>query len=195
MWPGPGGVAAAPGLGSAELLARRPTAIDRLFNVRDARSDPEERGPGGGDGPSGAHWPSPYHGALTGASPSQVREIAQALFVSMRTVATHLGHAYDQLGVTGRAELPTVLGPQGVSKLDAARPTAGAQPPSAGSDPAGDTATGTSAAHHAAGATDLAGTRMPSLGSTRSTSFSTAPAWMWPPRVARAPRTRRRRDR
>ena len=30
------------------------------------------------------------------------REIAQALFITIRTVTTHLGHAYEKLGIAGR---------------------------------------------------------------------------------------------
>ena len=52
------------------------------------------------------------------------REIAQALFVSMRTVATHLGHAYQKLAITGRAELPAALGTAAATP----RHTAGANP-------------------------------------------------------------------
>ena len=37
------------------------------------------------------------------------REIAQGLFVTRRTVETHLGHAYQKLGVGSRAELAGVL--------------------------------------------------------------------------------------
>jgi DNA-binding CsgD family transcriptional regulator len=36
-------------------------------------------------------------------------EIAQALFVTLRTVETHLTNAYRKLEISGRAELPTVL--------------------------------------------------------------------------------------
>ena len=38
------------------------------------------------------------------------REIAGALFVTIRTVEAHLGHAYAKLGVAGRGDLPRVLG-------------------------------------------------------------------------------------
>ena len=41
-------------------------------------------------------------------------EIAQALFVTLRTVETHLTHAYGKLEISGRAELTGALqGPQG----------------------------------------------------------------------------------
>jgi DNA-binding CsgD family transcriptional regulator len=33
------------------------------------------------------------------------REIAQALFLTSRTVETHLAHAYQKLDITGRREL------------------------------------------------------------------------------------------
>jgi len=38
------------------------------------------------------------------------REIAQALFVTIKAVALHLTHVYEKLDVTGRAELPGALG-------------------------------------------------------------------------------------
>lgn len=38
------------------------------------------------------------------------REIAETLFISVRTVDSHLNHAYTKLGVNGRSELATVLG-------------------------------------------------------------------------------------
>ena len=38
------------------------------------------------------------------------REIAQALFVTMRTVEVHLTHAYQKLGVSSREKLPVALG-------------------------------------------------------------------------------------
>jgi DNA-binding CsgD family transcriptional regulator len=36
-------------------------------------------------------------------------EIAQALFVTRRTVETHLGAGYRKLGIASRAELPAAL--------------------------------------------------------------------------------------
>jgi DNA-binding CsgD family transcriptional regulator len=43
------------------------------------------------------------------------REIAQALFVTIRTVTTHLGHVYQKLNITGREQLRLAL------ELDAPR--------------------------------------------------------------------------
>jgi DNA-binding CsgD family transcriptional regulator len=37
------------------------------------------------------------------------REIAQALFVTEKTVETHLGHAYTKLEITSRGDLPGAL--------------------------------------------------------------------------------------
>ena len=37
------------------------------------------------------------------------RQIAQALFVSMKTVSTHLGHVYAKLDVTDRARFAAAL--------------------------------------------------------------------------------------
>jgi DNA-binding CsgD family transcriptional regulator len=37
------------------------------------------------------------------------REIAQLLFVTVKTVETHLANAYRKLGITSRAQLPSML--------------------------------------------------------------------------------------
>ena len=37
------------------------------------------------------------------------REIAQALFITIRTVTTHLGHAYEKLNIAGREQLAEEL--------------------------------------------------------------------------------------
>jgi DNA-binding NarL/FixJ family response regulator len=39
------------------------------------------------------------------------REIAQTLFVTSKTVETHLRHSYRKLGITARAELAQLLVP------------------------------------------------------------------------------------
>jgi DNA-binding NarL/FixJ family response regulator len=38
------------------------------------------------------------------------REIAQALFVTMKTIAMHLTRTYTKLEITGRAQLPAAMG-------------------------------------------------------------------------------------
>jgi DNA-binding CsgD family transcriptional regulator len=38
------------------------------------------------------------------------REIAQALFVTMKAVALHLTHVYEKLEIAGRTELPGMFG-------------------------------------------------------------------------------------
>jgi len=40
------------------------------------------------------------------------REIAEALFVTVKTVELHLGHAYGKLGIRGRSQLADALGPR-----------------------------------------------------------------------------------
>jgi len=41
------------------------------------------------------------------------RQIAQALFVSTKTVGTHLGHIYDKLAISSRDDLAPLLGEAG----------------------------------------------------------------------------------
>ena len=38
------------------------------------------------------------------------REIAQALFVTLKAVTLHLTHVYEKLAITGRTQLPGALG-------------------------------------------------------------------------------------
>jgi DNA-binding CsgD family transcriptional regulator len=59
--------------------------------------------------------PSELRVAELAAAGQTNREIAQALFVTAKTVGTHLGHIYDKLGLAGpqaREQLPSALGGQ-----------------------------------------------------------------------------------
>ena len=51
------------------------------------------------------------------------RQIAQALFVTQRTVENHLTSAYAKLGITARPELAAVLAPEGPSQARRTAPT------------------------------------------------------------------------
>jgi DNA-binding CsgD family transcriptional regulator len=53
--------------------------------------------------------PSERRVAELAAQGQSNREIAQTLFVTEKTVETHLGHVYDKLGVRSRRKLPEVL--------------------------------------------------------------------------------------
>jgi DNA-binding CsgD family transcriptional regulator len=60
--------------------------------------------------------------ASMAAAGASNRDIAQALFVTVKTVETHLGHVYQKLSVTGRRQLAHALGERGISpesRLDA----------------------------------------------------------------------------
>ena len=62
------------------------------------------------------------------------REIGQALFVSVKTVGTHLGHIYDKLDLQGpqaREQLAAMLNGNGVAANAADSPRAGPAPPRA----------------------------------------------------------------
>ena len=53
--------------------------------------------------------------ARMAASGQSNREIAQALFLSLKTVEMHLSHSYRKLGIHSRTELPEALGRTGAS--------------------------------------------------------------------------------
>ncbi len=44
------------------------------------------------------------------------REVAQALFVTQKTVENHLGHVYSKLGIVSRSELGAALADPGGSR-------------------------------------------------------------------------------
>jgi DNA-binding CsgD family transcriptional regulator len=53
--------------------------------------------------------------AAMAAAPMSNRDIAQALFVTVKTVETHLGHIYHKLNLTRRGQLAGCLGEQTTS--------------------------------------------------------------------------------
>ena len=66
------------------------------------------------------------------------REIGRTLFVSIKTVGTHLGHIYDKLGLEGphaREQLAAQLSGNGVAPLSPTVEHAGPGPPYPGPDP------------------------------------------------------------
>jgi DNA-binding CsgD family transcriptional regulator len=59
----------------------------------------------------GALTPSERRVAEMAAGGMTNREIAQALFVTLRTVEIHLTHAYQKLEINSREQLPNALEP------------------------------------------------------------------------------------
>jgi DNA-binding CsgD family transcriptional regulator len=57
--------------------------------------------------------PSELRVARLAATGRGNREIAQELFISVKTVETHLGHAYSKLDISSREELPAALEDEG----------------------------------------------------------------------------------
>jgi DNA-binding CsgD family transcriptional regulator len=85
----------------ASRIARRAEDELRAAGVRPRRDL--------GVGPASL-TPSERRIAELAAAGKTNREIAQALFVTEKTVETHLGHVYDKLGVRSRRKLPEMLG-------------------------------------------------------------------------------------
>ena len=77
-------------------------------------------------GSAGGAWSEPEATGVEQLTASELRvaelaadglsnpEIAQALFVTRKTVETHLGRVYRKLGISGRGNLPQLLGRQQV---------------------------------------------------------------------------------
>jgi DNA-binding NarL/FixJ family response regulator len=55
--------------------------------------------------------PSELRVARMAASGMENKEIAQALFVTVKTIETHLGHVYSKLDISSRRELAAALAP------------------------------------------------------------------------------------
>jgi len=67
-------------------------------------AQPPPHGDGGPSPPASTGWPSwPRRGTAN-------RDIAQALFVTAKTVEVHLSACYRKLGITSRADLAARLG-------------------------------------------------------------------------------------
>jgi class 3 adenylate cyclase len=80
---------------------------------------------------SGTDALTPSEGRIAGLAARGVtnREIAQTLFLSVRTVEMHLGNAYRKLDIRSRAELPAALGGGDVDEPSASRDAARAAAP------------------------------------------------------------------
>ena len=101
---------------ATELLSSRQADISRLARIR-RRAIEELRATGarprkilysGVD----ALTPSERRVATMAADGMTNREIAQALFVTPKTVEVHLSHSYSKLEISSRKELPRALGEQ-----------------------------------------------------------------------------------
>ena len=80
--------------------------VERAREELDAIGDRPRRVAAGG---SDALTPRESHVAQMAADGLSNPQIAQALFVSLKTVETHLGHVYRKLDIRSRAELKTTL--------------------------------------------------------------------------------------
>ena len=111
-------------LGEAETAIRELQRAERTLvdcgAMREADSAAQElrrlgwRGPRRARGGSGARGRTglsarEWEVATLVAAGKRNREVAAALFLSEKTVETHLSHIYDKLGVRSRAALATIL--------------------------------------------------------------------------------------
>jgi DNA-binding CsgD family transcriptional regulator len=98
--------------GARDALERAAAAFDALDSpgwAEEARSELARVG-ARRPTPSGELTPAERRVVELAADGSSNKEIAQALFVSVRTVEAHLTHAYAKLGVRSRAQLTSRLG-------------------------------------------------------------------------------------
>jgi len=89
--------------GGMRLLARRAREELNAVGARPRRS--ALSGPG-------ALTPAEHRVAILAAQGHGNRAIAERLYVTQRTVETHLTHAFQKLGITSRADLAAALGPR-----------------------------------------------------------------------------------
>jgi len=88
------------------------SSVDRRRSSRDCserRTDP----PG-----VRGFLPSEWRVARLAADGRTNRQIAQSLYVTLKTVETHLAHAYAKLGIARRGDLPGALGTDITSTAD-----------------------------------------------------------------------------
>ena len=100
--------------GARDALERAAAAFDALGSpgwADEARSELERVG-ARRPTPSGELTPAERRVVELAAGGSSNKEIAQALFVTVRTVEAHLSHAYAKLGVRSRAQLARRLSEQ-----------------------------------------------------------------------------------
>jgi DNA-binding CsgD family transcriptional regulator len=93
------------GLEQAERTGARPLAERARRELIDAGARPHRPAHLGRD----VLTPSELRVAQMAAEGATNKEIAQGLFVSLRTVETHLTHAYAKLGIAARGELVGAL--------------------------------------------------------------------------------------
>ncbi|MFN2560117.1 MAG: LuxR C-terminal-related transcriptional regulator, partial [Jatrophihabitans sp.] len=93
------------GLSLAERCGAQRLADRAEDELRLAGAKPRRRATGGVD----SLTPGEAHVARLAAGGMSTREIAEALFVSSRTVDNQLGAAYRKLGIAGRSEFAAAM--------------------------------------------------------------------------------------